>query len=100
MTNVSVLITFRNTDATEALRTYATEKITHAIERLVHRPTKAHVVLVVEKNEQRAECTVHADGSDLHVSERADSLYTAIDALAGTLQQQVRRHKEKLTAHH
>src|SRR5262245_43829384 len=97
---VSVHITFRHTDATDALREYATEKLTHCLQKFIHKDTEAHLVLKVEKNRQLAEVSFRADGADFRVSESSDSLYTAIDTAVATLSQQMRKHKDKITSHH
>ncbi len=97
---VQVNLTFRNTEATDALRAYATEKITHCLQKFIHQDTEAHLVLRVEKNRQIAEATLHADGATINAKEETDNLYSAIDALVDNLTRQLRKNKEKLTQHH
>jgi putative sigma-54 modulation protein len=97
---VNVNITFRNTDATDALKAYATEKIANCVGKFVHRDTEAHVVLKVERNRQIAEVSLRSDGADFAGREESDNLYASIDALADSISQQLRRHKDKLTNHH
>jgi putative sigma-54 modulation protein len=93
---VRVNITFRNTEATDALRNYATEKITHCLNKFIHQDVEVHTVLKVEKNTQVAEVTFHANGADFKCSQESESLYTSIDNLVDTMMQQLRKHKEKL----
>ena len=100
MNEVQVNITFRNTDGTDALRTYAIDKIGHCIKKFVHHDTEVHVVLKVEKNRQIAEASLRTDGADFNGKEESDNLYSSIDALVGSLAHQLRKHKEKLTKHH
>lgn len=97
---INLAITFRNTEGTDALRAYATEKITNCLRKFVHRDTEAHLVLRVEKNRQVADLTAHADGGSFQVSEESDSLYASIDLMVDSLTQQLRKHKEKLTNHY
>ncbi|MFM1849093.1 MAG: ribosomal subunit interface protein [Pseudomonadota bacterium] len=97
---VNVNITFRNTDATDALKTYATDKISNCVSKFVHHDTEAHVVLKVERNRQIAEVSLHSDGADFAGREESDNLYASIDALTDSISQQLRRHKDKLTKHH
>ena len=97
---INLNITFRHTEATDALRTYAVEKITNCLQKFVHHDTEGHVVLCVEKNRQLAEFTAHVDGITVNATGEGDKLYTAIDKLVDILTQQLRKHKEKLTAHH
>jgi putative sigma-54 modulation protein len=97
---VNVNLTFRNTEATDALKTYATEKLSHCIQKFIHHDIEVHAVLQVERNRQIAEATFNADGVTFNGKEERADLYAAIDALVDTMSQQLRRHKEKLTAKH
>jgi len=97
---VHVSLTFRNTEATEPLKTYVSEKFTHCIKKFAHQDTEAHVVLTVEKNRHIAEISFHMDGADFKGKEESADLYASIDALVGSLTQQLRKHKERLTSHH
>ncbi len=54
----------------------------------------------MKKINQRAEATVHASGANLHATATEEDMYAAIDLLADKLDQQTRRHKEKLRDHH
>ena len=96
----NIHITFRNTDATEALKNYATEKIKHCLQKFVRQDTEAHVILKVEKNRQIAEVSFHADGNDVFVTEECADMYASIDKLIDSLSTQLRKHKERLTKHH
>ena len=97
---INVNIAFKNTESTEALKSYATEKVINCLKKFVHHDTEAHVVLKVEKNRHIAEVSFHSDGADFKGSEESANLYASIDALVGTVSGQLRRHKEKLTRHH
>lgn len=97
---VNVNITFRNTDATDALKAYATDKISNCVSKFIHHDTEAHVVLKVERNRQIAEVSLRSDGADFAGREESDNLYASIDALTDSISQQLRRHKDKLTKHH
>lgn len=96
---VKVNFTFRNTEGTDAIRSYANEKLTTAIQKFVHRDTEAHVVLKVEKTRHLAEVSLHSDGADFACHSESEDMYSSIDQLVDTLAGQLRRHKEKLTKH-
>jgi putative sigma-54 modulation protein len=98
--DISLRITFRNITATDAIKKYATDKITHCIQKLVHQDVDAHLVLVVEKMRHTAELTFHADGADFAATESSEDLYATIDLLVNTITTQLRKHKEKITSHH
>jgi putative sigma-54 modulation protein len=97
---VHVNIAFLNLDATEAIKRYATEKVTHCVRKFAHHDTEAHMVLKVEKSRQIAELSMHLSGADFIVKEESESLYASIDMLTDALAQQLRKHKEKVTRHH
>ena len=96
----NVNITFKNTESTEAIKQYTSEKIITCLKKFVRGNTDAHVVLKVEKNRQIAEVSLHADGADFKVKEESPDLYASIDALINSLAMQLRRHKDKITEHH
>lgn len=97
---VHVTVTFKNTDATEALKSYATDKLSNCLKKFVHSDTEAHVLLRIEKLRQIAEISFHTDGKDFAGKEESQDLYASIDALTDSLTQQLRKHKEKVTSHH
>jgi putative sigma-54 modulation protein len=87
-------------DLTAPLREYVTTKLKR-IERHFDHLINAEVILSVEKLRHKAEATVHASGADLHAEAVVeDDMYAAIDALMDKLDQQTRKHKEKLRHHH
>ena len=87
-------------DLTPPLREYVTSKLKR-IERHFDHLINADVILSVEKLRHKAEATVHASGADLHAEAVVeDDMYAAIDALMDKLDQQTRKHKEKLRHHH
>jgi len=98
--SVNVIITFRNTDSTEALKNYCTEKVKSCLKKFIHDNTEAHVVLMVEKTRHKAEISFHVDGASFSCSEESDDLYASIDAMTSALASQLRKHKEKITSHH
>ncbi len=97
---VHVNITFRNTDATDALKKYTDEKISNCLKKYIHHDTDANAVLSVEKNRHIAEVSFNVDGASFSCSEESGDLYASIDRLVGSLSNQLRKHKEKLTSHH
>ena len=91
-------ITGHHIDITDSMRAYVEEKITK-LERHFDHVTNVHVILTVEKNEQKAEATVHVSGNDLFADASNDDMYAAIDALIDKLDRQVIKHKEKVQSH-
>lgn len=97
---VNINVTFRNTEATEPLKNYATDKLTTCLKKLTHQDTEASIVLSVEKKRQVAEISFHADGTHFNGSEASENMYKSIDALVNSVTEQLRRNKEKLTKKH
>jgi putative sigma-54 modulation protein len=83
---------------TPALRAYVHNKLGRVTRHFDHVLGVA-VILEVEKLKQRAEVTVRVRGKDIFVESDAADLYAAIDGLAGKLDRQVLRYKDKLKAH-
>jgi putative sigma-54 modulation protein len=95
---MQVNITFRHLDSTEALKSYAREKIEH-IQRYVDRPTEAHVVLYVDNLEHHADINLQAGQFHLRGQAKSEDMYASIDAAADKIERQLKKHKEKLKNH-
>ena len=92
-------ITGHHVDVTAALRNYVHEKFAR-LERHFDFITDAHVILSVEKQEQKAEATLHVSRGRLFADARHRDMYAAIDELVDKLDRQITKHKEKLSDHH
>ena len=86
-------------EVSQSLRSYVKTKFMR-LKRHFDIATHAHVILTVEKLDQKAEATVHVSGGNLFADAVDADMYAAIDALADKLDRQLKRHKEKLTNHH
>lgn len=98
--SLRIAITFKNTESTEPLKNYASDKLQHCVQKFVHKDAEVHVVLSVEKLRQIAEASFHALGVDFFAREESSDLYASIDALCDSLTQQLRKQKEKIRNHH
>ena len=92
-------ISGHHVDVSDPLRDYVTGKLTK-LERHYDHITNLHVVLSVEKLNQKAEATAHVSGAELFADAVADDLYAAIDMLLDKLDRQVIKHKEKVIERH
>ncbi len=95
---MQMTISGHHLEITDSIRDYVHSKL----ERLSNhhdRITNTHVILTVEKLEQKAEATLHVSGKDIHADAVSEDLYAAIDALADKLDRQLIKHKEKLRSH-
>jgi putative sigma-54 modulation protein len=85
-------------DVTPALRTYVDRKLGRVLRRF-ERLIDVHCILTVEKLRHKAESTVRLGGSTIHAAAVDEDMYAAIDALTDKLEEQVRRHKERVRDH-
>lgn len=96
---INIAITFRNIDASEALKEAANSKLNHLLGKFVHKDTKVHLVLKVDGDRQMAESTFHHDGKDFHGRGESADMYQSLDKLVDSLRHQLSKHKEMLTSH-
>jgi putative sigma-54 modulation protein len=90
---MQINISGHHIDLTPALKEYAEEKVKRLEHHFDHM-TSLDITLTVEK----AECTIHVSGSDIHASAEDANMYAAIDSLSDKLDRQLLKHKEKLVA--
>lgn len=88
-------LTGRHVDITDSLRDYVNSKFSK-LQRHTDHITNVHVILDVEKLNQKAEATVHVSGAEIFASTEHQDMYAAIDSLIDKLDRQVIKHKEKL----
>ncbi|MEC8374123.1 MAG: ribosome-associated translation inhibitor RaiA, partial [Pseudomonadota bacterium] len=69
------------------------------LERHFDHISNVHVILNVEKLNQKAEATVHLSGAEVFASSENTDMYAAIDSMVDKLDRQVIKHKEKLKKH-
>lgn len=87
-------------DVTPALRDYVLSKLSKLERHADNKLLDGHVILSVDKLEQKAEGTINLAGRTVHADSIAEDMYAAIDLLADKLDRQVLKHKEKLHDHH
>jgi putative sigma-54 modulation protein len=91
-------ITGHHIEVTPAIREYVTGKLDRVL-RHFDQVTSSHVILSVEKLQQKAEVTLHVKGKDIFADATDGDLYAAIDLVADKLDRQVVKHKEKVSHH-
>src|SRR5438309_4802440 len=95
---MQVSVTFRHMEATDALKSFASDKVSR-IEKYMHTPTDAHVVLSVEKHLHRAEINVTANGIRIRGEETSPDMYGSIDGATQKIERQLKRYRNKLASH-
>lgn len=96
---MQINVTGHHFDLSDPLRDHVVEKFKR-IERHFDQMTTVHVVLGVEKQQHKAEATIHVAGNNLYGEAHHEDMYAAVDTLIDKLDRQVKKHKEKLTDHH
>lgn len=91
-------ITGHHVEVTPAINDYVNAKLGRVI-RHFDNVTSAHVILSVDKLNQKAEVTLHVKGKDIYADSTEADLYAAIDTLADKLDRQVLKYKEKNSSH-
>ena len=97
---MQVTVTFRHMPASDALREYAVDKLTHVVDKYFSpNSLEAHVVLSVERFWHIADFTLGLQGSTVKVEERSEDMYSSIDLAMDKVERQVRRYKDRLRDH-
>ncbi len=96
---INVAVTFRHTESTPALKSYAEEKVSNCLRKFRAQPAKAHVVLAIEKRDHSAEIQVHSKIYDATCKATTEDLYSAIDKVVDTLGRQLEKQKERVKNH-
>ena len=91
-------LTGHHVEITDSMRNYVEEKLARLTRHFDH-VTNVHVILSIEKLEQKAEATLHLAGNDIFAEAVNEDMYAAIDSLVDKLDRQVIKHKEKLKSH-
>ena len=95
---MQINLTGHHVEITDSLRNYVDTKFSK-LERHFDHISNVHVILNVEKLNQKAEATVHLSGAEVFASSENTDMYAAIDSMVDKLDRQVIKHKEKLKNH-
>ena len=88
-----IAITFRQMEATEAVKGYATEKVAK-IQKFLRQPMKGQVTLSCQHNRlHSAEVDVHSGHEHYHAHETSEDMYASIDKVIDKIERQIRSAK-------
>lgn len=101
VTAMNITVSGRKMPVTDAIRSYAEEKVGNAIKVLDHDPIAVDIVLHMAKNPANpkpagCEVTVQVKGHIVRVEESEEDMYAAIDVAAATVTRQLRKYKTKV----
>ena len=89
------IISGRNIDVTDGLRTAIHEKL-GKLERYFTPDTEVHVTLSVEKERQKIEITIPMKGNIVRAEQVSSDMYVSIDLVEEIIERQLRKYKNKL----
>jgi len=95
---MQITIAARNLELTPALRRY-TERKLKKLEKYLDSITSAHVILSIEKYRHIVEVTLRARDITIRGEEATEDLYSSVDLVMDKLERQLRRYKERISAH-
>jgi putative sigma-54 modulation protein len=89
---MNIAITFRHMDGTDAVKSYANEKVAK-LQKFLRQAMTAQVTLSVEGLEHIAEVNISSGSSHFHAKERGSDMYASIDMVHDKLERQIRAAK-------
>lgn len=92
---MNLVISGKNIDITEGLRSAVEEKI-GKLERYFNGDTEVHVTMSTEKSRQKIEVTIPMKGSIIRAEETSTDMYVSIDLVEEVIERQLRKYKNKL----
>lgn len=96
---MQVTTTFRHMEQSEALKSYAEEKLDR-VAKYIDEPINAQVYFAVEKKIRHiVEIVISAKGISTKASEATNDMYAAVDAVIDKIERQLKRYKEKIKTH-
>src|SRR5579872_377476 len=96
---MKIFIKGRNLRVTQALKSYAEEKIGH-LEHYLDHIIDAHVTLRTERAVQIVDVVLNLKHYLMKAEERSPDMYASIDLVRDRLEQQIRKYKTRHWSHH
>jgi len=91
---MNLQVTGHHLDVTPAIRDYLTSKLDR-LTRHFDNVIDVSVILSIEREQRKAEASIHVRGRDLFAESQDPDMYAAIDALIDKLDRQILKHKGK-----
>ncbi len=95
---MNIAVTFRHMNATDAVKGYATDKVSK-MQRFLRSPMKSQVTLSCQQDRlHRVEVEIHAGRARFHAHETSEDMYASIDKVIDKIERQILSAKEAVTA--
>lgn len=95
MDRMNIIISGKNIDITEGLRTAVEDKI-GKLEKYFMPETEVHVTLSVEKDRQKIEVTIPVKGNIIRSEQVSNDMYVSIDLVEEIIERQLKKYKNKI----
>ena len=89
---MNITITFRHMAGTDAVKSYAYEKVAK-LQKFLRQAMSAQVTLSVDGAQHHAEANISSGSSHFHASQRGEDMYASIDMMHDKLERQIRAAK-------
>ena len=89
---MNISITFRQMDASAAIKAYARDKVAK-LQKFLRQPMTARVTLSLDKLRHVAEARISSGGRHLEAKEQSQDMYASIDKVIDKLERQIRGAK-------
>ena len=93
------IITGRNIDVTDGLRSAVEEKL-GKLDRFFAPETEVNVTLSVEKERQKIEVTIPVKGNIIRSEQVSSDMYVSIDLVEEVIERQLKKYKNKIVDKH
>lgn len=95
---MKLTITGRHVNVTDRMKEFAESKVSR-VEKYFHQIIDMQLVCWQEKLDSFVEIIINADGARFYASQKGGDFFSALDVLLDVLDNQIKRHKEKLQDH-
>jgi putative sigma-54 modulation protein len=96
---MKLIITSKNLNASDHLRNTIESKFAK-LNKYFSKDIEAHIILSLEKNRQRIEATISANGTIFRAENTSNDIYGGVDVVADKLAGQMSKYKSKLIRKH
>lgn len=91
-------VTFRHMDPSDTIREHIETRMAR-LEKYFLKPESCHFIIETEKFRRKAEITLTDNGDRITACKTTGDLYESIDGAIHAIEQQLKKHKEKLRSH-